>query len=158
MFISIKTKDEHIFKMSLENVLKSYTIKSLLGLDDISDIKDIKEEDITSDEIPLDISLDILTKINVFLDKNNGNNNENEQDWNNTYIADFNDEVLFDIILAANYLDIKDLLDLSCKRVADDIKKCKTPQEIRRRYNIKNDFTPEEEEEIRKENAWCQDI
>ena len=41
--------------------------------------------------------------------------------------------------------------------VADDIKKCKTPQEIRRRYNIKNDFTPEEEEEIRKENDWCEE-
>ena len=154
MFISIKTKDEHIFKMPIKNVLKSFTIKSLLGLDDISDVKDI-QEDISSDEIPLDVTLDILTKINVFLDKNNEDNND--YDWNNTYIADFNDEVLFDIILAANYLDIKDLLDLSCKRVADDIKKCKTPQEIRRRYNIKNDFTPEEEEEIRNENAWCEE-
>ncbi|PIC32123.1 hypothetical protein B9Z55_012577 [Caenorhabditis nigoni] len=24
-------------------------------------------------------------------------------------------------------------------------------------FNIKNDFTPEEEEQIRKENAWCED-
>merc|ERR1712159_285790 len=34
------------------------------------------------------------------------------------------------------------------------LKHCNTPQEIRRRFNIKNDFTPEEEEEVRKENAW----
>jgi S-phase kinase-associated protein 1 len=27
--------------------------------------------------------------------------------------------------------------------------------EIRRTFNIKNDFTPEEEEQVRKENEWC---
>jgi len=64
------------------------------------------------------------------------------------------DDTLFHIILCANYLDIKSLLDLACKTVADHIKNCKSPQEIRRRFNIKNDFTPEEEEEVRKENAW----
>jgi len=48
--------------------------------------------------------------------------------------------------------------------------KGKTPEEIRRTFNIKNDFTAEEEEQvcaharvenlspqIRKENAWCED-
>lgn len=56
---------------------------------------------------------------------------------------------------AANFLDVKDLLDLTCKTVAEYIKQCKTPEEIRQRFNIPNDFTPEEEEEVRKENAWC---
>ncbi len=36
--------------------------------------------------------------------------------------------------------------------VADEIKG-KTPEEIRIRFNIKNDFTPEEEEEVKRENA-----
>ena len=64
------------------------------------------------------------------------------------------DEVLFNIILAANFLDIKDLLDLSCKTVADYIKECPTPQAIRDRFKIQNDFSPEEEEEVRRENDW----
>ena len=55
---------------------------------------------------------------------------------------------------AANYLNIKNLLDLTCQTVADMIKG-KTPEEIRTTFNIKNDFTAEEEEEVRRENQWA---
>ncbi|XBJ03976.1 hypothetical protein VPH35_023007 [Triticum aestivum] len=54
---------------------------------------------------------------------------------------------LFDIILASNYLNIKGLLDLTCQTVAEMIKD-KILEEIRKTFNIKNDFTPEEEAEI----------
>ncbi|OXU21391.1 hypothetical protein TSAR_014799 [Trichomalopsis sarcophagae] len=52
---------------------------------------------------------------------------------------------LFELILAANYLDIKGLLDVTCKTVANMIKG-KTPEEI-----------PSEEEQVRKENEWCEE-
>lgn len=81
------------------------------------------------------------------------------EDDKNVWDKDFvkvDDETLFNLILAANYLDIKSLLDLTCKTVADEIKG-KTPEEIRVRFNIKNDFTPEEEEEVKRENAWCEE-
>lgn len=57
---------------------------------------------------------------------------------------------------AANFLDIKPMLDLTCKTVAKMITQ-KTPEEIRATFNIKNDFTPEEEEQVRKENQWAED-
>ncbi|RKP22670.1 SCF ubiquitin ligase complex subunit Skp1 [Syncephalis pseudoplumigaleata] len=63
---------------------------------------------------------------------------------------------LYEMILAANYLDIRSMLDLTCKTVANMIKN-KSPEEIRRTFNITKDFTPEEEELVRRENAWCED-
>ena len=76
--------------------------------------------------------------------------------WDKEFAA-VDDDTLFSIIKAANYLDIKPLLDLACKIVAAYIRECKSPQEIRRRFNIKNEFTPEEDEEVRKENTWCEE-
>jgi S-phase kinase-associated protein 1 len=80
---------------------------------------------------------------------------EEVTNWDKDFVK-VDDETLFNLILAANYLDIKSLLDLTCKTVADEIKG-KTPEEIRVRFNIKNDFTPEEEEEVKRENAWCEE-
>jgi len=78
-------------------------------------------------------------------------------------VKEFNSEfvkvdqaTLFEIILAANYLNMKNLLDLTCMTVAN-MMKGKTPEEIRKTFNIKNDFTQEEEEEVRKENQWAFD-
>ena len=44
--------------------------------------------------------------------------------------------VLFELILAATYMNIKALLDLTCLTVAEMIKG-KTPEEIRKTFNIK---------------------
>lgn len=59
---------------------------------------------------------------------------------------------LLDLIQAANYLNIKNLLDLTSQTVANMIKG-RSPELIRKHFSIENDFTPEEEEEaeIRRE-------
>ena len=54
---------------------------------------------------------------------------------------------------AADYLKIKGLRDLTCQTFADIIKG-NTAEEIKKTFNI-NDPTPEEEEEIRRENQWA---
>ncbi|MCJ1310159.1 hypothetical protein MMC25_003820 [Agyrium rufum] len=77
------------------------------------------------------------------------------EEWDQKFMQ-VDQEMLFEIILAANYLDIKPLLDVGCKTVANMIKG-KSPEEIRKTFNIQNDFTPEEEEQIRRENEWAED-
>ena len=59
---------------------------------------------------------------------------------------DLDDDTVQDIILAANYLDIKDLLNLGCAKMGSVIRGLTIP-EFRKRFNIVNDFTPEEEAE-----------
>lgn len=77
------------------------------------------------------------------------------QEWYANFVQ-VEQELLFELILAANYMDIKPLLDLTCATVASMIKG-KTPEEIRKTFNIVNDFTPEEEAQVREENKWCEE-
>ena len=48
------------------------------------------------------------------------------------------------LLQAANYLDVKPLLDLLTTHVAHLIVEARTPEGIRKRFNIKNDLTPED--------------
>ena len=77
------------------------------------------------------------------------------QKWYADFV-DLEQVLLFELILAANYMDIKPLLDLTCATVASMIKG-KSPEEIRSTFNITNDFSPEEEAQVREENKWCEE-
>lgn len=75
------------------------------------------------------------------------------KDWDKDFIS-LDNSTLFELILAANYLNIEDLLDLGTTTVAD-MMRGKKPEEIREIFEIENDYTPEQEAELRKENAWA---
>ena len=72
--------------------------------------------------------------------------------WDQEFLK-IDQATLLDLIAAANYLDIEGLLEVCCKTVANMIKG-KSPEEIRTTFNIRNDFTAEEEAKVRKENQW----
>ena len=100
----------------------------------------------------------ILLDIPLFLNKQplkSANMSEVVQEWYANFV-NVDQEVLFELILAANFMDIKPPLDLTCATVASMIKG-KTPEEIRKTFNITNDFTPEEEAVVREENKWCEE-
>lgn len=63
-----------------------------------------------------------------------------EDEWDTQFVK-VDQGTLFELILAANYLDCKPLLDLTCKTVAGMIKG-KSTEEIRKQFGIVNDFTP----------------
>eukprot|EP00924_Labyrinthula_sp_SR-Ha-C_P004111 maker-scaffold_3-snap-gene-14.48-mRNA-1 protein AED:0.04 eAED:0.04 QI:130/1/1/1/1/1/3/99/180 len=154
------TKEVVQFKL----VKQSKLIRNLIE----DSIMDSTEDDPA--EVPLEnVDTETLRKVIEFWDQNEKNKmNEIEKplrdtnigiiagEWYGKYI-NIEQESLFKLITAANYLDVKSLLDLSCAKVASMIKG-KSPEEIRSLFNIKNDFTPEEEAKIREENKWCEDL
>jgi len=76
--------------------------------------------------------------------------------WDHAYLKGYDQSSLYELILAANYLNAKGLLELACKTVARQMIG-KTAEQIRKEFNLKNDFTPEEEARIRLENEWCEE-
>jgi len=79
--------------------------------------------------------------------------NEELSHWDKQFIAVSDQAHLFDIIVGANYMDIKGLVEVGGKHICNMIKG-KTCEEVRQILKITNDFTPEEEAAIHKENEW----
>ncbi|GLC35814.1 hypothetical protein PLESTB_000497100 [Pleodorina starrii] len=72
--------------------------------------------------------------------------------WDKAFL-NVEQSVLFDLILAANYLHVESLLQLTCQAAAKLI--CnKTTQEIRDMFNIENDLTAEDEAQLLSEIEW----
>jgi S-phase kinase-associated protein 1 len=66
--------------------------------------------------------------------------------------VDIDQSTLFKVTVAANYMDIPQLLELVSATLASMIKG-KSTEEIRLHFGIINDFTPEEEAQMREEYA-----
>lgn len=160
--IKIETADKKEYDIPYEQGILSVTIKNII--DDLGD---------SENAIPLpNVVSNVFEKIIIYLKyiidnpiaKEKSDESEEKDKTPETFVfnpweteyLNIDQKDLFEIILAANFLDIKPLLNLTCRKVASIIKG-KTPEEIRKAFNIKNDFTPEEEEKINKENEWCED-
>ncbi|XP_068646797.1 SKP1-like protein 1A [Aristolochia californica] len=149
--VILKSSDGEVFEVDEAVATESQTIKHMI------------EDNCADTGIPLpNVTSKILSKVieyskkHVDMQKQIEDNKAVDDELKN-WDADFvkvDQATLFDLILAANYLNIKSLLDLTCQTVADMIKG-KTPEEIRKTFNIKNDFSPEEEEEVKRENQWA---
>ncbi|XP_013603433.1 SKP1-like protein 1B [Brassica napus] len=77
--------------------------------------------------------------------------------WDNKFITQMDLSTVYGLLMAANYLDIKGLFDLTCQGVADVIAACKDHKEFRATFGLVNDFTEEEEAEVLEENEWAFD-
>jgi S-phase kinase-associated protein 1 len=153
MTVTLKSQDEKTFVVPREVAEKSVLLKNML--------EDVGESDAP---IPLpNVTGKVLEKVIAYCTHHKDDpvpSVEDEKDVFDAYRRKIEDveewdadfikvekEELFEIILAANYLDIKPLLDLGCRTVADMLKG-KSPEQIRDMFNIENDFTPEEEEQV----------
>ncbi|XP_056697387.1 SKP1-like protein 1A [Spinacia oleracea] len=152
--VILKSSDHEEFIMDENVALQCQTIKHM------------SEDDCANNVIPVpNVTSAILVKVIEYCKKHvdastataaggSGDDELKKWDANERFVQTIHTNTLFDLILAANYLDIKSLLDLTCQTVADMIKG-KTPEEIRKTFHIKNDFAEEEEAAIRKENQWA---
>jgi S-phase kinase-associated protein 1 len=77
-------------------------------------------------------------------------------EWYATWV-DVDQELLFNIILAANYLDVAPLLDMAIAKVATQVKG-RSPEEVKALFRIEPDITPEEERMVREQNPWIFDV
>ncbi|PIA62086.1 hypothetical protein AQUCO_00200228v1 [Aquilegia coerulea] len=123
-------------------------------------IKHMIEEGCAKDEIPLhNVTGYVLGKVIDYCKKHYNKMSSDEEEevknWNAEFI-DVDQPTLYDLIMAADYLSVKGLVDLAAQKVADMIKG-KNVDEIHEMFNIQSDFSPEEEEIIRKENTWSFD-
>ena len=154
------------FDIAKKVAVMSELVKTMINNDDDDEDEDEEQEQ----EIPLvNVKSKVLGKVIEFcryhtehgpmkeIEKplKSPNMGEVVDEWDAAFVT-IDQEMLFELILAANYMDIKSLLDLTCAKVASMIKG-KTPEEIRKTFNIVNDFTPEEEAHVREENKWCEE-
>nr|XP_043613942.1 SKP1-like protein 13 [Erigeron canadensis] len=124
------------------------------------------EDGCADSDIPVhNVTGKILSKVIEYCEKHAKSPNNTDDDQTDEELKAFdagfydfvNDQkTAFDIMLAANYLDNKSLLELGCKKVAESVKGL-TTRDIRKLYRIRNDFTPEEEAKVQEENAWSFD-
>ena len=131
--IQLQSSDGEIFKVDVEIAKQSVTIKTMLedlGMDDAG------EEEV----VPLpNVNAAILKKVIQWAqyhkddppppedDENKEKRTDDISSWDSDFLK-VDQGTLFELILAANYLDIKGLLDVTCKTVANMIK-CKTPSD-----------------------------
>ena len=153
--ITLVSSDGEKVEISSKAVQRSVLVKGII-------------EDYPDDaEVPLNnVKSNILKKIKEYLEHYENtepkeierplpsqNFKECVDEWDFNYI-DVDLDLIFELILGANYMDIKPLLELASAKVASIIKG-KTTEEIRKTFGILNDFTPEEEQQIIEENKWC---
>ncbi|KAH7565436.1 hypothetical protein ACOSP7_020200 [Xanthoceras sorbifolium] len=116
-------------------------------------LKLMVEDGCTEGDIPLN---NVTGRILAKHEEKDVDGEEYDEQEPKEWERDFFDAVHLDdlhrLLIAANYLNIKALINCGCQEVAVLIKG-KSVEEIRETFNIKSDLSPEEEEAIRRENA-----
>jgi len=151
--IMLLSQEKTEFKVPRKAALQSQMIKTAL-----EDDKDAKEVNLVHISAP--IVKKVVEYMVYHMDREprkiesplkSTNMKELVDRFDAAFVDDIDQDTLFKLLLAANYMDVKSLLGLICAKVAS-MMKGKTADQIRKTFNIRGEFTTEEEEEIRKEH------
>lgn len=149
MSLRLVTNDNKHINVSLEEVLEFKLITDMLDID-IDTLENTTYELSEDYEIPLDISFNILSKIIEFSNYEL-NNKETHTHIKCVYYNEYftcEDEILFGIMNSVDYLNYDYLLNKACEKLSDDILKCDSVEDVKKKFKITREFTEEEENEI----------
>eukprot|EP00036_Acanthoecidae_sp_10tr_P011963 CAMPEP_0182915650 /NCGR_PEP_ID=MMETSP0105_2-20130417/455_1 /TAXON_ID=81532 ORGANISM="Acanthoeca-like sp., Strain 10tr" /NCGR_SAMPLE_ID=MMETSP0105_2 /ASSEMBLY_ACC=CAM_ASM_000205 /LENGTH=181 /DNA_ID=CAMNT_0025052529 /DNA_START=87 /DNA_END=632 /DNA_ORIENTATION=+ len=157
--VKLLSSDGKEVPIPVKHAMKCNLLKNML--DDLG-------VDEATDAIPVEkVNGEILEKIKDYCAKHEDDKTEltpeeetelREQPitgWDKDFI-DVPLATLFHMILAANFLDIKSMLNLTCKGVAEMIKG-KSPDEIKKIFGIEGEFTEEEKRAVYEEHDWLRE-
>jgi len=159
--IRLQSKDGEFFEVPLQ-------VGKMSGL--IKESIDDEDEQDNVPEIPIpNVSSDILKRVIDFCKHysleeemtpiqtplRSPKLEELVQEWYANFVK-VPKNTLFDLVAAANFMDIKPLLDLTCLAVSILIKG-KSAGELREMFNISAELTPEEQAQIQRDQHWVQD-
>ena len=171
--LNIKTLDGGDFRLDWEVIQKSQTIKTMvedLGID---------QDSMGEDTIPLsneEVTSEVFAKVLDWLEHYRGKpdpapkEDEDDEDdlfkphkpiapedldaWQTKYIA-IPVPKMFPLLICANFLEIRGLLDLMAKAVALQMQG-KTVEEMRKNLDLPDPcWTEEELQKLREESAWA---
>ncbi|KAK4707875.1 hypothetical protein R3W88_028800 [Solanum pinnatisectum] len=123
----LKSSDGDEFEIEESIAVQSITIKNMV------------EDDYTLIPLP-NVNTQNLIVIIEYMKKHREKTDSNEEEikeFDKNFVKDKNHQKMLEIVLAANYLHISDLMNLL------------------KIFNITNDYTPEEEEKVREEHKWA---
>ncbi|GLJ19919.1 hypothetical protein SUGI_0360870 [Cryptomeria japonica] len=151
--VILRSSDNVDFHVEYEEALQMDSIKLFIEDPDVDRTLPVK---FSNEKVTGPILEKIIEYIKYHLEANkSGKPEEDLKKWDTKFV-NVNERILFELTMAAKFLNVSNLLDLLCKTVADKIKDL-SPEQIRELYGIRNDFTPEEEDQIRRENEWAFD-
>uniref|UniRef100_A0A914ZRD7 Skp1-related protein n=1 Tax=Parascaris univalens TaxID=6257 RepID=A0A914ZRD7_PARUN len=160
--IRLKSSDNEIIEVDSNVIKVSASIHAAFPGPEI-DFEGSSEVEKTSQLIPVDgVEGSILRKVvewcehhksDAVASQETDNFPEGISDPWDVQFFNVDKEILFKTILAANALGIEGLLNAACKAVAKMIEG-KSAEEMECILTLEDQFTPEEEEQIRKERPW----
>ncbi|RZC85143.1 hypothetical protein C5167_007753 [Papaver somniferum] len=146
----LRSSDNETLEIEESAVLASTTLRGLIEGSELVGANII---------IPLpEVSSKVLVLIISYLNKHHNEENNNAEEmlkWDEEFFQAIDtNELLFDLINASNYLNIKSLLDSACDEAAERLKDM-TVEDAREMFWVENDFSPEAEAKGRQESAWA---
>ncbi|MFH4980826.1 hypothetical protein AB6A40_007535 [Gnathostoma spinigerum] len=159
--IALQTSDGEVIFVDRSVLRPSETIHVMLqdlGMDEAGNVVEV-----SLDPIPLHpVDAKTLRKILAWCEHHKDDADIDKEPTNDKTLSEWDAEYLnmepkelVQLVNAANYLDIKLLLNQLAIKVAAMIDS-KSVEDVREMFDITNDFTKEEEEQIKKENEWCE--